>query len=277
MKAHFSDADGTSGTSTFRYAKYDESGTVITPQPCDGVTPLYLHGTDADRDELIEAIFAASADVHLIDLPATSQTVLVNMDAELSFAKVLAEQDIELTCVTVVEPTMESLTNLTPSLDLFPSASHVFALNEKLGSRDEGAYVIYDGDPLEGIPTSTAKQRLAALGDRGAEIVIPKIAARPLVIASQYMIPFGAAVYDQRIRRANRMKIASWLAKAEEAMRPADHLLGLVPSDRPRVILVISDKGGVGKSTFAALLWERLLREAYGVTYGSDDSTDGAA
>lgn len=272
MEVKAYDADGTTGTNTLRYGKYDESGFILDPQPRDGVTPLFLHGSENDRDALIDTILGDTADVCVIDFPATSLTVVAGIEAESSLAKALHAQGVDVTCVTLATPYAESLANFNRSLDLFPGADHVFVLNEDQGEYPDD-WPLYTGDDAENIPPATARMRLEAMGRHGAQIVLPKIARRPLVLAAKFMLPFGAATADPRIRRAHRLKISSWLERVAIAMAPADHLLGFAPSDKQRLIFVLSDKGGVGKSTFFALLWERLLTAAYGTTYGAQSRT----
>lgn len=217
------DADGTTGSFVSVYGAYDNDDNLITPQPSSGVTPIMLHGNDRDRDRTLVAAIETDADLVLVDLPATSLTVLERIESEWGFLSDAGRSGYKITFVNVVSPYTSSLANVLKTFTLAPNADYVVVLNEVFGEQDD--YLLWYGDETYGMPQSQGKAMLAQRG--GVEIILPKVASRPLVLADMWNLTFEQAVEDKRIERPDRNRLRRWLEDAYAAMSPADHLLGL--------------------------------------------------
>lgn len=222
------DADGSTGSFAQACAKYTDDGVLISPQPKDGVTLLNLHGTLAERDLVADSLLAAQAAVVLVDLPAVSLTVFKQMQAERNFSRDTEDEGFALVCVTVCTSFRSSLVNLSRSFDLFPRAAHVVVLNEDRGA----TFFLWHGAEQHGNAPAIAKQRLANFGDRGVGIAFPSVRIDPLVMADLFHLSPGAAAEDRRLSKTYRSCLRDWIVRVDEAMRPADHLLGFTRSER---------------------------------------------
>jgi len=227
VSARAFDLDGTTGSFASMYAAYDDSDELLTPQPADGVTPIFLHGEERDRDRIAEML-DTGVDVVLADMPATSLTVLRQVEADWSFAAAIADAGYAMTVVTVCTPFSASLANVNRSLDLFPGADHVVVLNEGFGDADD--FVLWDGSPVDGIQPASALTRITALGPRGGVVAMPALNRRAAILSDNFFIRFAAAESDPRLRRPMQSRIATWRISVADATRNVDHLLGLAPA-----------------------------------------------
>ena len=214
-RARAFDADGTTGAFSQIYAVYGDDGAVAVPQPPAGVTPVLLHAEDRDgRDEALRTIMDADADVVLVDMPATSLTVLERAQADWSLFDILDDAGIEVVTVNVVTPYRSSLQNVIRTLRLAPNAHPVVVLNEAFGKRD--SFVLWDGSKGQ-----------AMLRDRGGiEIVLPALPTRQAVLVDAADLPFGDAA-KRELDAIDRAYVDRWLRAVEAAFEPAASVLCL--------------------------------------------------
>lgn len=217
------DADGTTGSFVSVYGVYDSEDNLVTPQPSSGVTPILLHGNERERDRSLVAAIESEADLVLVDLPATSLTVLERIEAEWGFLADAGRSGYKVTFVNVVSPYASSLANVLKTFTLAPQADSVVVLNEVHGHADD--YLLWYGDEAYGMPQSQGKTMLEKR--LGVEVVLPKVASRPLVLADMWNLTFEQALEDKRIDRPDRNRLRRWLEDAYDAMIPAAELLGL--------------------------------------------------
>jgi hypothetical protein len=227
------DADGTTGSFVSVYGAYTADGDLLDPQPADGVTPIFLHGDERDRDQIIRVV-QTGADLVLVDMPATSLTVLHRLEADWGFFAEVGRAGYSVSMVNVVTPFPSSLSNVLKTFALAPNASNVVVRNEFFGDEDD--YYMWEGSERRNRPVSKGKTVLAERG--GIEIVLPKVKTAPLVYADVEILTFGKAIEgltkEGLVPDANRLR--RWLEDAYDAMIPAEHLLGLaVPKTNGKV------------------------------------------
>jgi hypothetical protein len=218
------DLDGTTGSFTARCGEFDEDGQILKTQSANGVTPLFLHGSPDDRDR-IASVLETGAELVLVDFPATSLTVLSQIEQDWSFREEIANAGYNFTVVTVCTPFPASLSNVTRSLDLYPAANHVVVFNLAFGQQDH--YFLWDGDPIEGIEPAIAKKRIEEMGARAGVIWFPALDKRAAILTEKYMLGFREAGTDRRMTMANRSRLRNWVDDFAESIHPVEHLLGL--------------------------------------------------
>ena len=216
------DADGSTGAFAQVYGAYDAGGTICIPQPRDGVTPVDLHAEDRDgRDQAIQRIIQSKADMVLVDMPATSLTVLERVQADWSMFEVLQDAGFEVVTVNVVTPFKASLGNVLRTLRLAPGANPVVIFNEFFGKRSK--FVLWDGRDNK---PSKGKSMLAARG--GIEVVLPAMPVEISSVVDAADLSFHDAVHGGTLDSMERNYVAQWMKRVEAALGPAAEVLGLV-------------------------------------------------
>ncbi|MHB8461949.1 MAG: P-loop NTPase family protein [Vulcanimicrobiaceae bacterium] len=214
------DLDGTTGAFSQIYSSYDATNMPITPQPRDGVTPLLLHAEDREgRDEAISALISAEADVVLVDMPATSLTVLERIQKDWSMFEVLNNAGIEVVTVNVVTPFKSSLQNVVRTLTLAPNAKPVVVLNLFAGKRD--LFFLWDGDSTH--KESNGKAQLRERG--GIEIELPPLEKKQSILIDADDMSFGEACVSMT-EAMDRMYVYNWMRAVEMAFAPASETFG---------------------------------------------------
>lgn len=216
------DADGTTGSFVQFYGAYDTDGNLITPQPSEGVTPILLHGSDKDRDEIASTL-DTGADVVLVDFPATSLTVLQRLESEWGFFAEAGRAGYQVTLVNVITPYSASLGNVRTTFDIAPTAKNVVIRNLGFGDYDD--FILWDGSEKYGIPKSKGKKMLEERG--GVEIGLPGLKPTPLVLIDLWNLTFSDALDDKRFTLPDRSRIRRWLDEVYSEFADANGLLGL--------------------------------------------------
>ena len=185
--------------------------------PENPVHAFSLHGSERDRDALASLLELDEAKV-LVDLPATSLTVVKKIDHEYGWTKLLAEHGWRPTIISCITPFEESCFDLEDAMELFGKrADYVAVVNLGANAEDRSDFAIWDKGEI--------KRRFLKAG--GTEIEFPRL--KPGILAKLQTSPkltFAAGKTDGRLSVIDRSRLAIWCAAAEASLEPAASRLG---------------------------------------------------
>jgi len=216
------DADGQVGQLAQFYAVRSAAGSLVEPQPASGVEPILLHAEErGERDQGVYRIVECTAEVVLVDCPATSLTVFERLQADWSFFDDLQNHGFEPIMVNVVTPYRASLANVARTLALVPHAKNVVVFNTAFGRRSD--FRLWDGTEQK---PSRGKVLLTERG--GVEVVMPALNAGSAAMIDAENVTFSGAVSgDGDLMSFDRQYTANWLRACDAAFEPVAETLGL--------------------------------------------------
>jgi hypothetical protein len=210
MGAYLVDGDGTTAS------LYSHFGAGSNP-----VHAFSLHGSLADRDS-IARLLEVNARIVLLDLPATSLTVLRKIEKDYSWTTMLGEYGWRPVIVSSISPGKQSVFNLGDVIDMFEDrADYVVGVNLGLGS---GHADRRDRDFRRWVSSAT-RHRFGELG--GVEFDFPMLDKGIMAEIEDAGVTFARGRTLESLDMVDRMYLAKWVADADRAFQPARKLLGL--------------------------------------------------
>lgn len=211
------DGDGTTAALSKHFGLPRENA--ADPSKANPANPVHtfsLHGSERDRDT-IASLLEVDAPKMLLDLPATSLTVLRKIETEYRWTAMMGEHGWRPTVVASITPFEESIFDLADAMALFGDrADYVAVVN--MGLAEERAdFELWD----EG---QTRPQFLAA---GGIEIEFPRLKPRIAAKLQKYQLTFEGAKTSRHLGLSDRSRLAKWFSDAETAFAPAADRLGI--------------------------------------------------
>lgn len=215
--AYLVDGDGTTASLSKHFGLPRENADPSLANPENPVHAFSLHGTERDRDAFANLLELDEAKV-LVDLPATSLTVIKKIDQEYAWTSLLAQHGWRPTIISCITPFEESVFDLDDVMELFGKrADYVAVVNLGANAEDRSDFAIWDHGEI--------KKRFVLAG--GTEIEFPRL--KPGILAKLQMSPkltFAAGKGDGRLSVIDRSRLAIWYAAAEASLKPAQAYLG---------------------------------------------------
>lgn len=210
------DADGTVGSLFQHLAKRERDGSPSLHQERDGVITFSLHGSETDRDQIATLLDTGSTPI-VMDLPATSLTMLKKIESDIGWLGMVRERGYRLTVVAPITPYKATLYDLQDAIALVgDNADYVAVLNLGL-AEDRSDFLLWDA--------SEARAALRAV--KGIEIEFPRLKPRIAAILDQSDLTFAGGLAAASLSTADKARLAKWLKDAETSVRSASSVLGL--------------------------------------------------
>lgn len=214
-----------------------------------GIISFNLHDQKTDERERLtdEILTAATAARVVIDMPATSLTILTNMASEgIHFAKSVSDAGYRLTVVAPITPYDDTIFDLQDAIALFDGdakrtfealadmhANETKLASEKKKLKTNADYVAVvnlganaeDRDDFELWDSSDTRKLVTFLG--GSEIEFPRLRSRIAAKIARHRDRFVAASTAEYLKPADRSRLTQWIATSERALREAGALLAL--------------------------------------------------
>ena len=211
------DGDGTTASLSKHFGLPRVNSDPNLANPENPVHAFSLHGSERDRDALASLLELDEAKV-LVDLPATSLTVVKKIDHEYGWTRLLAEHGWRPTIISCITPFEESCFDLEDAMELFGKrADYVGVVNLGANAEDRSDFAIWDKGEI--------KRRFLKAG--GIEVEFPRL--KPGILAKLQTSPkltFAAGKTDGRLSVIDRSRLAIWCASAEASLEPAASRLG---------------------------------------------------
>jgi hypothetical protein len=213
--AYLVDGDGTTASLSKHFGLPRENADPSAANPDNPVHTFALHGSERDRD-MIATLLEVDAPQILLDLPATSLTVLRKIEEEYEWRGLLGEHGWRPTIVASITPFEESIFDLADAMELFGSgADYVAVVNLGL-AEDRSDFELWDGGETRG-----------KLLTRGVEVEFPRLKPRILALLQKHKLSFEAGKTSSHLGLADRTRLAKWYLDAEAALVPAGDRLGI--------------------------------------------------
>jgi hypothetical protein len=213
--AYLVDGDGTTASLSKHFGLPRENADPTAANPANPVHTFSLHGTESDRDT-IASLLEVDAPKMVMDLPATSLTVLRKIETEYQWTNMLGAHGWRATVVASITPGEESIFDLADAMAMFGErADYVAAVNMGL-AEDRSDFEIWD--------TGETRPKFLAAG--GVEIVFPRLKPRSVGKLQQRALTFAAGQTSPHLGIADRSRLAKWFADAQAAIAPAAERLG---------------------------------------------------
>ena len=220
------DADGAIGSLSDMHAQREDNGRKRSEQDAlDGVVGYNIR--DDSRSALINSLgFGHRHILHdvaggaLVEL----QRLFADRDSLRNFTRVLRDCDTCVVFFHLLTPdisTIESVAlhmDLTDALgDLATYTRHIAILNRQ-GNRSDQDFPIWYGytDPQGEMRGGKTRQRLLENG--GAEMQLPALNERTMVMLKDLGLPFGQACRDRRLSLIDQQRISIFREDFDEAM-----------------------------------------------------------
>jgi hypothetical protein len=215
---HMVDGDGTTASLFRHYSARSEKQGVANP-----VQTFSLHGSIADRDS-IARLLDVPAKIVLLDLPATSLTVLRKIERDYSWTAGLQEFGWRPVILTSISPGVQSVFNLADVMDMFEDrADYVTAMNLGLGSgRDDERSRARD---FRCWLSSRTRDRFLGLG--GVEFDFPMLDKGILADIADAGSTFEDGSRLDALDFVDRMYLSKWFSATDRLFAPARKKLGL--------------------------------------------------
>jgi hypothetical protein len=215
--AYLVDGDGTTASLSKHFGlPRENAGNPDISNPANPVHTFSLHGSERDRDT-IASLLEVDAPKMLLDLPATSLTVLRKIEAEYRWTAMLAEHGWRPTVVASVTPFEESIFDLADAMELFGDRADYIAVVNMGLAEERADFEIWD----EG---ETRPKFLAA---GGIEVVFPKLKPRIAAKLQKYTLTFDGGKSSSHLILADRSRLSKWFSDAETAFALAADRLGI--------------------------------------------------
>jgi hypothetical protein len=215
--AYIVDGDGTTASLSSHFGLPREHEEAAKSNSENPVHTFALHGSERDRDTLATLLERPEGRV-LVDLPATSLTVVRRIENEYAWTKMFAEYGWRPTIIVSITPFKTSVFDLEDTMALFGDrADYVAFLNMGLADDDRTNFKIWDNGNI--------RKQFLKLG--GVEIVFPNL--KKGILAELEVSPeltFKAGKTSSRLTIMDRSRLAKWTADGEAAIAPAGARLG---------------------------------------------------
>jgi hypothetical protein len=207
------DGDGGVGQLTQFLGLRDTHGRLILDQGTAGVQPFTIHGTERDRDMLLDMLAQNTANVVLVDLPAASLSLLRN--ADVSLLAIAKEYDYEVTIVSLLTPYRASVRDVGRALEYAPEATHLIVRNLGFGEPDD--FAIWD--------ESSAKKEAIA---RKAHVVdLTPLKPRIAAALDNANMTYHAGVDAPLLGIADRSRLRTWIDANTATLYGVRGILGM--------------------------------------------------
>lgn len=222
------DADGQVGQLLQHEGERDQHGDLKPLQdPLTGCAYFDIRDDD-DRDILINAL-SLDAPLIVFDLPGGVVMELGKVIDEGALPDGLVGEysraGYAVTVVIVMTPVLASVRTVQTLLHCFIGGVDFVAVkNLAFGAIDD--FVLFDGiaSSTEQHPISKGKQ---ALQERGGKIItLPALKSRTYALLDMYSLRFVDAINDERMPRADQMRVRQWLFHFGEGLASASVELG---------------------------------------------------
>jgi hypothetical protein len=210
------DGDGTTASLSKHFGAPRENPDPAQANAANPVHTFSLHGTERDRDTIAD-LLEVDAQKMILDLPATSLTVLRKIESEYQWTAMLGEHGWRPTVVASITPLEESVFDLWDAMEMFGDrADYVAVVNMGL-AEDRADFEIWDG--------GETKKKFLERG--GVEVEFPRLKPRIVGKLQQDALTFEAGKTSRHLSLPDRSRLAKWFADAEAAIAPAAERLGL--------------------------------------------------
>jgi hypothetical protein len=204
------DGDGTTASLSKHFG---EPASVNASNP---VHTFSLHGTERDRDTIAD-LLEVDAQRMILDLPATSLTVLRKIEAEYQWTGMLGENGWRPTVVASITPFEESIFDLGDAMEMFGDrADYVAVVNLGLAEEREDFEIWDEGE---------TKPKFLERG--GIELEFPRLKPRIVAKLQRKGVTFEGGRALPELSFSDRSRLATWISSAELALVPAADRLGL--------------------------------------------------
>jgi hypothetical protein len=209
------DGDGTTASLSKHFGRPRENA--ANPSAANAGNPVHtfsLHGSERDRDTVANLLEIDAPSV-MLDLPATSLTVMRKVELEYAWTTMLASHGWRATVFASITPFEESIFDLGDAMELFGDrADYVAAVNLGL-AEERGDFELWDN----------GETRKAFFASGGIELEFPRLKPRIAAALQKYQLTFEGGKTSKHLGLADRSRLTKWLSDAEAALAPAaDHL-----------------------------------------------------
>jgi hypothetical protein len=215
--ARLIDGDGTTASLSKHFGLPRENPD--NPKAQNSANPVRtfaLHGTEYDRDTIARLLEGDEATT-VLDLPATSLTILRNIDRDYGWTRLVRERGFRPTVVASITPFEESIFDLRAAMDFFGAEADYVAFVNLGTAEDRTDFKLWDGGKV--------RTRLLEMG--GIEVEFPRLKPRVASTLSKQKLTFAAGVKSEHLDITDRSRLAKWISLAEAAIVPAAGRLGL--------------------------------------------------